>query len=396
MQGQGVETCNGVDDDCDGAVDQGNPGGGVACLVPGLKGECAKGLTRCAAGGIVCDQQYFGGSEACNGKDDDCDGLVDGNQRTCSNGCNTGWQTCEDGWWGACDAPPAECTSGLCCDGCRFLASDTLCDWQPDHTEYRCTAAGKCGGDVEYQEYYKFCTGASAGCGPGNLQPTGWMWLESCTPGEPCDPLQGKCGAACPTGCVNGACDVNPCPTGGCDLALLGTDAALYHADQVVVPVGGCSNGEGWHDGPAGSNVEWTWSSACTVPTVAAPGVYAGNSARWDLTIPHEGLFDVQVRVPLASQVCTVDAVAPANRYANAVYYGLVRAGEAGLVSTAQAPSMSKGGWLSPFGSLVHLGAGTHTLILYDHGDYSTGCFDAGATSTKWVFAGPVMVTWYF
>src|SRR5690606_29917685 len=72
-----VETCNRADDDCDGNVDEGDPGGGVACGMD--TGECAIGTTRCdsARGRIVCDGEITPTTEICNGLDDDCDGSVD-------------------------------------------------------------------------------------------------------------------------------------------------------------------------------------------------------------------------------------------------------------------------------------------------------------------------------
>jgi len=72
-----AETCDGVDDDCDGLVDDGNPGGGAACT-SGL-GSCARtGTIRCRSAELVCD--VAPGSpvtETCNGADDDCNGVVD-------------------------------------------------------------------------------------------------------------------------------------------------------------------------------------------------------------------------------------------------------------------------------------------------------------------------------
>jgi hypothetical protein len=46
-----TETCNGIDDNCNGVVDDGNPGGGQACSCPGG----ATGVTACfGAGGLIC------------------------------------------------------------------------------------------------------------------------------------------------------------------------------------------------------------------------------------------------------------------------------------------------------------------------------------------------------
>jgi hypothetical protein len=72
-----AEACNGLDDDCDGIPDSGNPGGGLACDT-GMLGVCASGVTACTGGALTCVQNTQAGSEVCpNGLDDDCDGVVD-------------------------------------------------------------------------------------------------------------------------------------------------------------------------------------------------------------------------------------------------------------------------------------------------------------------------------
>ncbi len=65
--------CNGLDDDCDGRVDE-HPEGWVE-NAPCQAGDCAAvGLARCDDQGLFCD---LGGLDSCNGLDDDCDALVD-------------------------------------------------------------------------------------------------------------------------------------------------------------------------------------------------------------------------------------------------------------------------------------------------------------------------------
>jgi hypothetical protein len=47
------EVCNGVDDDCDGVIDNGDPGGGQSCPSPGC-GKSNTGVTHCINGAIQC------------------------------------------------------------------------------------------------------------------------------------------------------------------------------------------------------------------------------------------------------------------------------------------------------------------------------------------------------
>jgi len=72
----GLEVCDSVDNDCDGETDEENPGGGDVCDT-GLPGACAPGLTACIAGAVTCVQQAGARPEACNGLDDDCNGVAD-------------------------------------------------------------------------------------------------------------------------------------------------------------------------------------------------------------------------------------------------------------------------------------------------------------------------------
>jgi hypothetical protein len=76
------ERCNEIDDDCDGLVDESFPAKGRPCTAGGI-GACAgTGVEACSADGdgTVCQVEQPGGDpaeETCNGLDDDCDGAVD-------------------------------------------------------------------------------------------------------------------------------------------------------------------------------------------------------------------------------------------------------------------------------------------------------------------------------
>ena len=81
-----AETCNTVDDNCDGAVDNGI-GKGDSCTV-GV-GACARTGTKiCGAGGaVVCNVSPGAPAlETCNGIDDNCDGTVDDSPRVSAGG----------------------------------------------------------------------------------------------------------------------------------------------------------------------------------------------------------------------------------------------------------------------------------------------------------------------
>ncbi len=116
--GTRTETCNGLDDDCDGHSDE-----DIADLTCG-QGICRHSESACLDGQTqTCDPLQGAQSEICNGLDDDCDGVLDGSEgltRQCgitdAGECTFGTETCTDaGAWVGCDAvvPQAEICNGL-------------------------------------------------------------------------------------------------------------------------------------------------------------------------------------------------------------------------------------------------------------------------------------------
>jgi hypothetical protein len=79
------ETCDGVDEDCDGATDEAfSVGGQVVGGVCDGGGACGQGIVECASATAARCSTSPGGSqgggageETCNGVDDDCDGTID-------------------------------------------------------------------------------------------------------------------------------------------------------------------------------------------------------------------------------------------------------------------------------------------------------------------------------
>ena len=112
------EILNGLDDNCDGKVDEGVecPEGETQLCGGTDVGECEFGLQTCTsgrwgdcAGGYVSAQ-----AESCDGLDNDCDGQADENlTRVCGSDtgeCRSGVQACLNGSWGSCEGenPPVE------------------------------------------------------------------------------------------------------------------------------------------------------------------------------------------------------------------------------------------------------------------------------------------------
>ncbi|MHC4837908.1 MAG: MopE-related protein [Planctomycetota bacterium] len=149
----GNEVCNGIDDDCNGIVDDGPEGGflsqdcyGGAAGTLGV-GRCAGGVQFCLGGSWTeCFGQATGGEESCNNVDDDCDGEVDepppelpvlmqlcytAPLTTANVGtCCAGVQTCVNGEWEECrdDRTPIDEICDLLDNDCDGNTDEGLAD----------------------------------------------------------------------------------------------------------------------------------------------------------------------------------------------------------------------------------------------------------------------------
>ncbi|MCB9728604.1 MAG: hypothetical protein H6746_09015 [Deltaproteobacteria bacterium] len=135
--GSVAELCNSQDDDCDGKTDESFPTKGDACD-GGDADLCKEGTLVCnaAQSGLTCDDATGNNAETCNGIDDDCDGQTDeGVTRGCSTSCGSGTEACAFPGWTGCTAPQpktcydyASCSNQPSCAATCPSAPTEVCD----------------------------------------------------------------------------------------------------------------------------------------------------------------------------------------------------------------------------------------------------------------------------
>lgn len=144
-------------------------------------------------------------SQSCNGN---------GTQsRTCNNSCQ--W-----GPWGSCMSN-CQCASGVCCDGCNYLSSSTVCDqWY----NYQCQGPNP-GQDAQQALMQQYCSGSSSICN-GSVQQGSWQTYDNCSSSEVCQMSGGTAGCV-PAPCTDvylasslSSCYSNPQGSGSPTLCL--------------------------------------------------------------------------------------------------------------------------------------------------------------------------------
>jgi hypothetical protein len=302
------ETCDGVDDDCDGKVDEDFDGAETHCGV----GACAAtGSAVCEDGEVVdsCTPGTPAADDAtCDGIDDDCDGRVDEDYAPVVTTCGTG---------SCIGTGVTSCVGGQVYDSCTVGPSaggDATCDGVDDDCDGRI--------DEDYVPYATFCgVGACSASGVSSCE--NGVERDNCAPGVPaqrdatCDGFDDDCDGRIDEDFQSGTtnCGVGACAATGATTCVDGT---VFSSCTPGTPAASDANCDGIDDdcnGVADEDFQPTCSGSerltCQGGTLHATECDDGNACNGEETCSPGGCLPGPAPVVDDGNPCTQDSCDP-------------------------------------------------------------------------------------
>ena len=264
---QADDNCDGIDDDCDGAVDEHYESLDTACGI----GACARtGKTYCMLASVydTCNPlEPAEDDSSCNGKDDDCDGLIDedfvAEVTECGIGAcgNQGVSTCIDGKLGSTCTPLAPAADDATCDGI-----DDDCDGTKDEN---------------YKNTFVTC-GEGACLDTGNIYCSQGQEMNSCESGIPgvqdetCDGVDDDCDGLIDEDFIPGIsfCGEGVCATTGTTTCIEGQELDVCDPLVAEFPDDNCNGIDEDCDGKADEHFKSDVTTTCGIGKCAETGTF--------------------------------------------------------------------------------------------------------------------------
>jgi hypothetical protein len=201
-----AELCDSRDNDCDGVSDETFENLGQQCTVS--VGQCSKiGTYECSPGGELLFCSLAAGlpiSELCNGVDDDCDGIIDEENvcgPSCTDECILGVKECSGTGYHLCDNfdndPCSEWSAVYYCPQGNVCQNNTCVSSSPSPPVPPSTCTNQCSSGM------KICSGNGYQlCGDFNFDGCSeWGAITSCGTGQTCQ--GGTCTSPQPSACTS-------------------------------------------------------------------------------------------------------------------------------------------------------------------------------------------------